>query len=191
MEEHNIEEHEEQENKSEEKKDEDSKLQLITKESSLDSNLFINPQISDYKCIICENIPSPENAYEALCCPIIFCKSCLLRWIYQNPKCPLCKKTMHNETKYIRQIKEGNKLFYKMFQKFKIKCPYGCDWSGIWADLDNHLLSCEKGVRQCKFKDIGCEYINEKNKIEEHEKNNDKMHLDMAMKFIKYNYKME
>ena len=107
MEEHNIEEHEEQENKSEEKKDEDSKLQLITKESSLDSNLFINPQISDYKCIICENIPSPENAYEALCCPIIFCKSCLLRWIYQNPKCPLCKKTMHNEAKYVRNIKQN------------------------------------------------------------------------------------
>ena len=48
-------------------------LQLITKDTSLDSNLFINPQISDYRCVICENIPSPENAYEALCCPIIFC----------------------------------------------------------------------------------------------------------------------
>ena len=189
MEVQNIEAHEE--NKNEENKEEDIKFQLITKETSLDSNFFINPQISDYKCIICENIPSPENAYEALCCPIIFCKNCLMRWIYQNPKCPLCKKTMHNEAKYIRKIKEGNKIFYKMFQKFKIKCPYGCDWTGIWLDLENHLMTCDKGVRQCKFKDIGCEYINEKVKIDEHEKNNDKLHLDLAMKFIKTNYKME
>ena len=166
-------------------------LQLITNETSLDSNLFFNPQISDYRCVICECIPSPENAYEAICCPILFCKGCLMRWIYQNPKCPLCKKSMHNEAKYVRKIKEGNKIFYRMFQKFKIKCPYGCEWSGLWLDLEKHLLSCDKGVRQCKFKDIGCEYINEKKKIEEHEKNNDKLHLEMAMKFIKYNYKME
>ena len=98
---------------------------------------------------------------------------------------------MHNEEKYVRKIKEGNKIFYKMFQKFKIKCPYGCDWTDIWANLENHLLSCEKGIRECKFKDIGCEYINEKVKLEEHEKNNDKLHLDMAMKFIKSNYTME
>ena len=178
-----------EEKKSEEKTFEP--LQLITKESSLDSNLFINTQISDYRCVICENIPSPENAYEAVCCPVLFCKDCLLRWIYQNPKCPLCKKSMRNEEKYVRKIKEGNKIFYKMFQKFKIKCPYHCDWSDIWANLENHLLSCEKGIRECKFKDIGCEYINEKVKLEEHEKNNDKLHLDMAMKFIKANYKME
>ena len=164
-------------------------MQLITKESSLDSNLFINSQISDYRCVICENIPSPENAYEAVCCPILFCKNCLTRWIYQKPRCPLCKKIMRFEEKYVRSIKDGNKIFYKMFQKFKIKCPYGCDWVGIWGDLENHLLSCDKGVRECKFKYIGCEYINEKVKIEEHEKNNDKLHLDLAMKFIKYNYK--
>ena len=181
------------ENKEEKKSEEKNStpLQLITKESSLDSNYFINPQISDYRCVICESIPSPENAYEAVCCPVLFCKDCLLRWIYQNPKCPLCKKTMHNEEKYVRKIKEGNKIFYKMFQKFKIKCPYGCDWTDIWANLENHLLSCEKGIRECKFKDIGCEYINEKVKLEEHEKNNDKLHLDMAMKFIKSNYTME
>ena len=189
MEEQNM---ENSENKTEKNPEEISPvLQLITKDSSLDSNLFINPQISDYRCIICESIPSPENAYEAICCPILFCKSCLFRWIYQNPRCPLCKKTMHNEARYIRKIKDGNKIFYKMFQKFKIKCPYGCDWTGIWLDLENHLMTCDKGVRQCKFKDIGCEYINEKVKIQEHEKNNDKLHLDMAMKFIKTNYKME
>ena len=72
---------------------------------------------------------------------------------------------MHNEAKYVRNIKEGNKIFYKMFQKFKIKCPYDCEWIGLWSDLENHLLTCDKGVRQCKFKDIGCEYINEKNDI--------------------------
>ena len=166
-------------------------IQLITKETSLDSNLFLNPQIFDYRCIICENIPSPEIAYEAVCCPILFCKNCIMRWVNQTPKCPLCKKPLHNETKYIRNIKDNNKIFYKMFQKFKIKCPYGCEWVGIWMDLENHFINCEKGVKQCKYKDVGCEYINDKDKIEEHEKNNDKLHLELAMKFIKNNYKME
>ena len=180
-----------QNNKDNKEKENKTPIELITKESSLEPNLFFNPQISDYRCVICENIPSPEIAYEAMCCPVLFCKNCLMRWICQKPKCPLCKKSMYNEAKYVRKIKEGNKIFYKMFQKFKIKCPYGCEWIGIWGDLENHLNACEKGVRQCKFKDIGCDYINEKIKIEEHEKNSDKTHLDLAMKFIKSNYKME
>ena len=180
-----------QNNKDNKEKENKTPIELITKESSLEPNLFFNPQISDYRCVICENIPSPEIAYEAICCPVLFCKNCLMRWICQKPKCPLCKKSMYNEAKYVRKIKEGNKIFYKMFQKFKIKCPYGCEWIGIWGDLENHLNACEKGVRKCKFKDIGCDYINEKIKIEEHEKNSDKTHLDLAMKFIKSNYKME
>ena len=48
---------------------------------------------------------------------------------------------------------------------------------------------CEKGYRQCKYKDIGCEYIDEKSKIIGHEKNNDKVHLELAMKYIQDNQK--
>ena len=174
------------ENKDKSQKKENIKL-LITKESSLDSNLFLLPEISDYRCVICENIPNPDIAYEAICCGILFCKECLMKWISQNPKCPICKKNLKNENKFIRNIKDFNKIFYKTLKKFAIKCPYECNWRGAWEDLENHLNVCEKGFRECKYKDIGCEYVDEKNKIIEHEKNNDKLHLEMAMKFIKEN----
>ena len=175
-----------EENKEKNQKKENIKL-IITKDSSLDSNLFLLPEISDYRCIICENIPNPEIAYEAICCGILFCKECIMKWISQNPKCPICKKNLKNDSKFIRNIKDFNKIFYKTLKKFAIKCPYECNWKGAWEDLENHLNVCEKGFRECKYKDIGCEYVDEKNKIIEHEKNNDKLHLETAMKFIKEN----
>ena len=192
MEEQNIENKENKDDKNKPNTENNTQpLQIITKETSLDSNLFFNPQIFDYRCIICENIPSPEIAYEAICCPILFCKNCIMKWINQTPKCPLCKKPLHNDNKYLRNIKVDNTIFYNMFQRFKIRCPYGCQWEGIWMDLENHLFNCEKGVRQCKYKDVGCEYIDSREKIIEHENNNVKVHLDLAMKFIKDNYNME
>ena len=162
-------------------------LQIINKNSNLDADLFLLPSISDYKCLICEYIPNPENAYEAICCGIIFCKECLFKWIAQNPKCPICKKELKNNTKYVRSIKDNNKIFYKTLRKFIIKCPYGCKWKGEWENFDNHLIECEKGVRECKYKDIGCDFVDEKEKVKQHEENNNKLHLDLAMKFIKEN----
>ena len=162
------------------------KKQIVTKDSSLDTNLFLLPEIIDYRCTICENIPNPDIAYEGICCGLLFCKDCILKWISQTPKCPICKKELRNEEKYIRNIKDNNKIFYKTLKRFIIKCPYECEWTGPWEDIEKHLNECEKGYRECKYKDIGCEYIDEKDKIIEHEKN-DKIHLDLAMKFIKDN----
>ena len=165
--------------------------EIITKDSSLDSNLFSLPEINDYKCIICGNIPNPEIAHEIICCGILFCKDCLMQWIMQNPKCPICKKKIIKDDKYIRSIKDFNKIFYKTLKKFTIKCPYKCDWTGDWEEIEKHLEECEKGYRQCKYKDIGCKYLDEKNKIIEHENSNDKLHLELAMKFIKDNQNNE
>ena len=58
-------------------------------------------------------------------------------------------------------------------------------------NLENHLKECDKGLTECKYKDIGCEYIDEKEKMKEHEENNDKLHLELAMKFIKDNQRNE
>ena len=167
------------------------KKEIITKDSNLDSNYFLLPEIIDYRCVICENVPNPENAHEAICCGILFCKECLNNWIIRNPKCPICKNQLKNEHKFIRSIKDSNKIFYKTLKKFALKCPYGCKWTGAWEDLENHLNECEKGYKECKYKDIGCEFIDEKNIILEHEKNSYKLHLDLAMKFIKDNQNTE
>ena len=165
--------------------------QIINKDSNLDTNLFLLPEIIDYKCIICGYIPNPENAYEIICCGILMCKECLLKWIFQRAKCPICKNTLKNEEKYVRSIKDNNKIFYKTLKKLEIKCPYDCKWTGMWEELDNHLKECDKGYRECKYKELGCKFFGQKEKIKEHEENNDKLHLDLAMKFIKDNYTEE
>ena len=111
---------------------------IIDKNSSLDIDLFLSPEISDYKCLICENVPNPENAYEAICCGILFCKECLAKWTYQNLKCLICKIPLNNDGKYTRRIKDNNKIIYKIFLKYKIKCPYGCELNGKLENLENH-----------------------------------------------------
>ena len=98
-------------------------------------------------------------------------------------ECPICKS---NDIKY-RNIKDKNKIFYKVLKNLNIKCPYKCEWKGIWSDLEKHLNECKYGMRYCKYNSIGCDFYDENKKVIEHELNNDKNHLEMAIKYIKDN----
>ena len=164
-----------------EKMDEIKKIVLITKYSSLEPALFLNEFIFDYKCISCGLIPSYEKANETICCGYLICGDCLKKLNEIKKGCSIC----NIEELKTRDIKKENKIFYKSFKSLIIKCPYKCDWKGMWVDLESHLNECKLGYRECKYKLIGCEYINETNKVIEHEKSNDKYHLDLAIKFIK------
>ena len=154
---------------------------LITKYSSLEPNLFLNENILDYKCISCGLIPSFEKANETICCGYLICGDCLKRLNDEKKGCPFCNM---GELK-TRDIKKENKIFCKSFKNLIIKCPYKCDWIGMWVDLESHLNECKLGYRECKYKSIGCEYLNNTNQVNEHEKSNDKHHLNLALKFIK------
>ena len=165
----------------ESKEKEEKKLFLITKYSNLYPDLFFNEFISDYKCFSCGLIPSFEKAYESICCGYLVCENCLKKINEEKKGCPICKA----EELKTRDIKKENKIFYKSFKNLIIKCPYNCDWTGIWVDLESHLNECKLGYRECKYKSIGCEYVDENDKVIEHEKTNDKYHLNLAIKFIK------
>jgi len=162
---------------------ENNKISPITKNSSLSPDLFSFPYISEYKCILCGLIPSPETANEEIDTGILYCDECLKKKLSEKKE---CKESEIKEKKY-RKIKDENKIFYKVFKNLNIKCPYKCEWKGIWVDLDNHLNECKYGIRYCKYKIIGCEFYDDNKKIIEHEKNNDKYHLDMALQYIKKN----
>ena len=161
----------------------ESKKIPITKFSSLSPELFSISYISEYKCK-CGLIPSPEKAFELICCGILFCEECLNKFLPQKEEeCPFCK----SQKLAYRKIKDSNKVFYKIYQNLVIKCPYKCDWKGMWSDLDTHLIECKNGIRYCKYKKIGCDFFDESNKVLEHEQINDKLHLEMAVKYIKLN----
>ena len=164
-----------------EKEKEKDKLNIITKYSNLDPSLFSNEFISDYKCVSCGLIPSFEKANEIFCCGNLICELCLKKLNESLKRCPKC----NNEELKTREIKKENKIFYKSFKSLLIKCPYKCDWSGMWVDLDAHLMECKYGYRECKYKLVGCEFADNNIKVKEHEQSNDKYHLDLALKFIK------
>ena len=115
----------------------------ITKNSSLNPVLFSLSYISEYKCKLCELIPSPETANEVICCGVLYCSECLQKLIStkdEKKECPICKS---NDMKY-RKIKDENKIFYKVLknQAAKVLCrtalhsaasgtpsAEGCGWS--------------------------------------------------------------
>ena len=174
------------EGKSETDEEKNKKFIPTTKNSSLNPELFSLSYISEYKCKLCGLIPSPETANEIICCGILYCDECLQKLIStkdEKMECPICKS---NDILH-RKIKDGNKIFYKVLKNLNIKCPYKCEWKGIWSDLESHLNECKYGVRYCKYKSIGCEFYDENKKVIEHELNNDKNHLEMAIKYIKDN----
>ena len=156
---------------------------VITKLSSLNPNLFSNEYISDYKCISCGLIPSYETAEESLCCGYLLCEKCKNIWEKKKKRCPKCSLSISKIE--FRNIKNNNKIFYKSLKNFIIKCPYNCSWVGSWSDLDTHLLKCDLSFRYCIYKSIGCDFVDENKKVKEHEESNNKMHLEMALKFIK------
>jgi hypothetical protein len=174
------------EGKSETDEEKNKKFIPTTKNSSLNPELFSLSYISEYKCKLCGLIPSPETANEIICCGVLYCNECLQKLIStkeEKMECQICKS---NDMKY-RKIKDENKIFYKVLKNLNIKCPYKCEWEGIWSDLEKHLNECKYGMRYCKYNSIGCEFYDENKKVIEHELNNDKNHLEMAIKFIKDN----
>ena len=164
-----------------EKEEEKEKLIVITKYSSLDPDLFLNENKIDYKCIKCGLIPSFEKAYETICCGNLICEECLKKLNEDKKGCSIC----NIEELKTRDIKKENKIFYKSFKSLLIKCPYKCDWKGMWVDLESHLYECKLSYRECKYKFIGCEFIDENNRVKEHENSNNKYHLFLALEFIK------
>ena len=163
------------------KEKEKLRLSIITKYSNLSPDLFSNEFILDYKCISCGLIPSFEKANETICCGYLICEECLEKFNEEKKGCPICNIA---ELK-ARDIKKENKIFYKSLKNLIIKCPYNCEWKGMWVDLEAHLNECKLGYKECKYKTIGCEFIEESSKVLEHEKSNDKYHLELALKFIK------
>ena len=96
------------ESKNEANKENNKKFIPITKNSSLNAELFSLSYISEYKCKFCGLIPN-----EIICCGVLYCNECLPKLISTKEEaieCPICKK---NDMKH-RKIKYENKIFYKV-----------------------------------------------------------------------------
>jgi hypothetical protein len=176
------------ETETETEKEKEKEKVFITNKSNLSSNYFTdNKEISIFECAICKDIPNPYFCIEVECCGHLFCENCLEKWFKEKPYCPICKKTIKNDKNLLKNIKENNKIVFRIMNKLNIKCPYNCNWSGNWEELENHLNTCLLSIKECKYKNVGCEFFGKYSETEEHEKNNDKKHLELAMNFINKN----
>lgn len=61
----------------------------------------------------------------------------------------------------------------------------GCSWVGTVATLDNHVTaSCGFSIVDCQYESIGCEVKMMRKLIKDHEENDDKVHLHLALSTI-------
>lgn len=156
-------------------KEKEKEKKMITSESPLDSENFINQEdILDFKCAICNYIPNPTNIVEATCCGHVFCYDCLKEYLKKEGNCPLCQKKIN--------LSEKSKIIGKFMRQFEIKCPYKCEWEGTWENLDKHFTECKNVILKCKYeKKLECKFIGNEEELKEHEKDY-KAHLDLAVR---------
>lgn len=150
---------------------------------TIDQNLFTSKNIEDYKCSICTGIPYPNECVQMACCGNLFCSLCINQWLTSNNSCPICKKKIEDNDSDLLDVKTKVKFIYRQMRSLELLCPYKCDWKGTYGDLiDDHMSTCNNKKRKCKYHVFGCNFIESGEKLKIHQDNNDKMHLELAMK---------
>ena len=96
---------------------------------------------------------------------------------YRNHQCPHCGE----EDRY-RDITTSH---LEICDKLVVPCPNeGCSETLPRCDIPEHRQTCPMEVVACKYSAIGCEEKQLRKDLEDHEKSNDQLHLDIAMTTI-------
>lgn len=145
---------------------------------SVSSDLFESQNsIQEIACCICYSVPTLETAIEEVNCGRIFCENCLLNWNLNSDKCPYC------QMKCLKRsiIKEG-KFIYRTMANLRMRCPLNCGWVDEYRKFKEHMNSC--GIQPCKYAYLGCTYEGLFAEKVKHEQEENKHHLELAVKYI-------
>lgn len=130
---------------------------------------------TDYLCVICQQVCSPEDALEHVDCSRIFCSACIREWCKIKAKCPHCNGPTPSFDGSYRKIKNDNKFIYRKMLSLKLHCDHynsgeeNCTAVVEWGDLESHLAhKCELAPKKCKW---GCGYACTAKHLEKHESN--------------------
>jgi len=155
------------------------KAENIEHITNLELNLFKNSSLaSRLQCIICNKVPTPDNAYIHRNCGKLFCKQDIENWFKFNTtrSCPFDR--MKNAE--IVQCKGNDQFVYSTLLEIELKCPFGdCTWSDQMDAFLLHSVSCEYGIKPCKYFDIGCSFKGAKKELIEHKGNAKDQHLEL------------
>ncbi|KAK3106859.1 hypothetical protein FSP39_001536 [Pinctada imbricata] len=65
-----------------------------------------------------------------------------------------------------------------------VTCPYGCQTAPLLrSELENHMITCDKRPRTCRFNNLGCTFKGSEQELKEHEKSNIDDHLEFVTVF--------
>lgn len=102
----------------------------------------------DAMCVICQGIALEPTQ---LPCSHLFCIKCITQVLSIERKCPSCRAEVSSITP-ILPLKTANLLAYRViFMKLRVRCPVhvhdGCDWSGAYSDMSDHVSGSCRYIR--------------------------------------------
>ena len=105
----------------------------------LDSSLLVDQKKfegieKDITCPICQGVINDPFFCDK--CQNNFCKKCINKWKYNNPKCPFrCISPEYVQNKFLSRI---------FTELLKFRCQKGCEKIISYNDVDTHYENCEK-----------------------------------------------
>ena len=144
------------------------KLGAYTYEQGFEEKLLINSEYADcFQCAICQCIPRQPVSIKQ--CGHCFCECCIEKQLDSQSKqstgysghhvklnCQICKVSYTG--KDLTPFEQLPVPLRKAYRLMKLKCPYGCPFTGDPQKMDEHQgYDCE--LREVKCPSIGCEVI--------------------------------
>ena len=132
---------------------------------------FIDPPSGTLLCQQCKSLAYEPHHFR--CCHSLFCKKCITL-----STCPICCE----HSKAIPDHRSD-----KLIQNLTVWCPnsvadgLGCHWKGELRKVLDHRRECPREKVPCSY---GCKEKMYRNKLEEHDRKNQRIHLNLAMKKV-------
>ena len=155
---------------------------------------FIDELSDKLKCLICLDVAKDPKQHET--CGKIFCSECIEK--NKDKPCPSCRTKSPNyftdtrgeENNYLICTFTDKIILLKGAQEIRdlpVRCnnfDKGCGWQGSVGTLDKHMATCEFECVLCKYQYVGCDVKMMRKDIAQHEEEDDKKHLHLALQHI-------
>eukprot|EP01010_Urceolus_cornutus_P000660 NODE_1177_length_1060_cov_227.788328_g900_i0.p1 GENE.NODE_1177_length_1060_cov_227.788328_g900_i0~~NODE_1177_length_1060_cov_227.788328_g900_i0.p1 ORF type:complete len:243 (-),score=11.14 NODE_1177_length_1060_cov_227.788328_g900_i0:278-1006(-) len=113
-------------------------------------------------------------------CEHEFCNTCIREWLRSSGDCPTCRRKFAESD--LRSLRKTRLRIYDLecFCDSKLK---GCDWTGKFGMLQEHMTQCRKGPRyMCPVSKYGCDQGPlDSTSMDEHMISQQKHHLNLCM----------
>ena len=103
-------------------------------------------ELDELSCGICQDIFT--DPVVTPCCRHTYCSLCIYQWLIGNNSCPNDRQRLSS-----RDMIPAPRMVINLLNKLKIKCENhskGCEVIMSIADIDKHLLVCDKNCDSCK-----------------------------------------